>query len=64
MHKLTVYTVPTSDVRRVLRGETASVEDARPSCAIYIYKTPVKFSHTRHRELGPELIPVYRQVTF
>ena len=25
------------------------------------YKVKVKFSHTRYRALGPELIPVYRQ---
>ena len=26
-----------------------------------VKKVKVKFSHTRHRALGPELIPVYRQ---
>jgi len=25
------------------------------------YSKKVKFSHTRYRALGPELIPVYRQ---
>jgi len=28
-------------------------------CSVFIYL--VKFSHTRYRALGPELIPVYRQ---
>jgi len=27
----------------------------------YCKKVKVKASHTRHRALGPELIPVYRQ---
>jgi len=26
-----------------------------------VYSKKVKFSHTRYRALGPELIPVYRQ---
>jgi len=26
-----------------------------------VKKVKVKFSHTRYRALGPELIPVYRQ---
>ena len=33
-------------------------------CFLYIWiyiKGKVKFSHTRYRALGPELIPVYRQ---
>ena len=28
---------------------------------IRMLKVKVKFSHTRYRALGPELIPVYRQ---
>ena len=33
---------------------------ARPPAHAYV-KVKVKFSHTRYRALGPELIPVYRQ---
>jgi len=30
-------------------------------CKYFNGKVKVKFSHTRYRALGPELIPVYRQ---
>ena len=30
-------------------------------CTLKIQSVKVKFSHTRYRALGPELIPVYRQ---
>jgi len=34
----------------------------RRRCVVFIVKVKkVKFSHTRYRALGPELIPVYRQ---
>jgi len=40
----------------------------RPACRTIVYAhidthkgKKVKFSHTRYRALGPELIPVYRQ---
>ena len=39
-----------------------SVESASPDrLAKFEGKVKVKFSHTRYRALGPELIPVYRQ---
>jgi len=34
--------------------------DNIPTCLDTV-KVKVKFSHTRYRALGPELIPVYRQ---
>ena len=33
----------------------------RECCLLNVKKVKVKFSHTRYRALGPELIPVYRQ---
>ena len=38
------------------------VRSHRAALALHrILKVKVKFSHTRYRALGPELIPVYRQ---
>ena len=39
-------------------GNAALRHVALDTCFI---KVKVKFSHTRYRALGPELIPVYRQ---
>ena len=35
--------------------------DQSSGCEYASVKVKVKFSHTRYRALGPELIPVYRQ---
>ena len=43
------------------------IQQHAPAARVYIAifrvreKVKVKFSHTRYRALGPELIPVYRQ---
>ena len=42
---------------QVDQHKTLVFSDIFPS----IKKVKVKFSHTRYRALGPELIPVYRQ---
>ena len=40
--------------------ESSTLTTRLPSQPKY-YSKKVKFSHTRYRALGPELIPVYRQ---
>ena len=46
------------DVTSAANGELNSAKEIRYSMLV---KVKVKASHTRHRALGPELIPVYRQ---
>ena len=51
--------------KTLFRGVLVSSDKAPAnyiSCKL-ICKVKIKYSHTRHRALGPELIPVYRQST-
>jgi len=49
-----------TSVRFFLFGARFTVGHGRPICTCK--KVKVKASHTRYRALGPELIPVYRQL--
>ena len=46
--------------RKALQLRGRSNEVVMGALMVY-YDKKVKFSHTRYRALGPELIPVYRQ---
>jgi len=45
----------------LVKARSGASENQRVSATCQNVKVKVKFSHTRYRALGPELIPVYRQ---
>jgi len=51
----------TSTTTELSEGKDASVQFILVILSLSVIKLKVKFSHTRYRALGPELIPVYRQ---
>jgi len=58
LRRLRTERFPSSNAAPGLLGMQVAAVSHR---TMYHKKVKVKFSHTRYRALGPELIPVYRQ---